>query len=135
MLIIMFVLTYACFPIFLCTYCNVMLAMINKGGRWILNYILPLSETKFWVWQISLMETYWHFDPMQTYWYFGPVYSTIMLRIIFVHLCHVRFFINGNGWNITDEWIYHFFYFWWLKFEFLSFRNAFVSTLHIQERK
>jgi len=33
MSIIVFVLTYACFPIFLSGYCNVMLAIIKKGEK------------------------------------------------------------------------------------------------------
>ena len=60
MLIIMFVLTYACFPIFLSAYYNVMFATIKKGERWSLNYILPLNEIKFGVWQISPTETHWY---------------------------------------------------------------------------
>ena len=40
MLIIMFVLTYVCFPIFLSVYYNIMFAAIKKEEKWILNYIL-----------------------------------------------------------------------------------------------
>ena len=59
MLIIMFVLTFACFLIFLSIYCNVMLATIKKKEE----MKIKLYETKFEVWQISPMETYWHFGP------------------------------------------------------------------------
>ena len=30
---------------------------------------------------------------------------------IFVPLCHVSFFINGNGWKLTDEFVAFFFTF------------------------
>lgn len=54
---------------------------------------------------------------------------------IFVPLCHVSFFINGNGWKLTDEFVAFFFYFWGLKFDFSSFGDEFVSVLYIQRQK
>ena len=95
MFIIMFVITYACFPIFLSIYCNAMLATIKRGRRWRLNYILSLSEKlvqwkltdiliqkkllTFWssgnlliFWSNGNVLTFWS-DPMKNYWHFGPM--------------------------------------------------------------
>ena len=47
--------------LFLSVYCNVIFVMIKKekeGRGWRLNYILPVNETKFGVWQISPIEMY-----------------------------------------------------------------------------
>ena len=53
---------------------------------------------------------------------------------IFVPLCHVCFFINGNRWKLTNWWICHiFFNFWGLKFEFSSFedKNDYLSYVWV----
>lgn len=50
---------------------------------------------------------------------------------IFVHLCHLDFFINANRWKLTDEWIYRTFYTFGTKNWIFIFLKEFVSDLHI----
>jgi len=47
---------------------------------------------------------------------------------IFVSMCHVSSFINGDGRKWTNRWICHiFFHFRKLKFRFSSFKDKFVE--------
>ena len=85
-------------------YYNVMFVRLG-GVEMKIKLYFTFKWNKIWVWQISPIETYWNFDLIKTYWYLGSIYSTIMLAIIFVPLYHVGFFIDGNGWKLTDRWI------------------------------
>jgi len=52
----------------------------------------------------------------------------------FVSLCHVGYFINGDRWKLTVEYS-HFLHFQGLNFIFSSFRDSFISKLHIEGQK
>ena len=51
----------------------------------------------------------------------------------FVPQCHINYFISGDRWKLTARYICHTFYtFQRLNFVFSSFRDTFISELHIQ---
>ena len=51
----------------------------------------------------------------------------------FVPMCHVDYFINSDGWKLMARYICCIFLqLWRLNFVFSSFRDAFVSELHIK---
>jgi len=81
--------------------------------------------------------TFWSNENLLTFW--SSLFTSHVdnhFCDIFVPLCHINSFINGNRQKLTDEWICRtYFHFRGLKFEFSPFEDKFVSALHSHRRK